>query len=236
MAFKQFIVPELGPITVYKRKGCRRLRLSVRPDGQLRVTIPAWAPYSAAITFARANQTWISQNKPAAAPLLVSGQAVGKAHHLQFVASPSAAKITTRIQQNQIIVTYPSRQASGDKLTQQAAEKAAIRALRRQAEQLLPQRLRSLAERHGFEYSGVSIKQLKSRWGSCDQQKHIVLNLFLMQLPWHLIDYVLLHELTHTRVMQHGPKFWDAMTAIEPRAIDLRKEIRKHNPTLIVQL
>src|SRR5690606_36436720 len=91
---------------------------------------------------------------------------------------------------------------------QKAAQAAAIRALRKEAETLLPQRLRTLAEQTGFTYNSVAVKQPKSRWGSCSHQKHITLNLFLMQLPWRLIDYVLLHELTHTKVMRHGPPFW----------------------------
>ncbi len=108
--------------------------------------------------------------------------------------------------------------------------------MRAQAEQLLPQRLEALASEHGFEYKDVAIKQLKSRWGSCDQQKHIVFNLFLMQLPWELIDYVILHELTHTRHLHHGPKFWGDMESILPRLKVYRRAMRSHQPVLLGSL
>jgi len=49
---------------------------------------------------------------------------------------------------------------------------------------LLPQRLQAFATQTGFSYRSVSVKQLKSRWGSCNTEKEITLNLFLMQLPW----------------------------------------------------
>jgi predicted metal-dependent hydrolase len=112
------------------------------------------------------------------------------------------------------------------------ATAASLRALKLQASHLLPQRLEVLAQRHGFTYTSVTIKNLKSRWGSCDQNRNITLNLFLMQLPWHLIDYVLLHELVHTRVMRHGPPFWSAMAAVEPRTQSLRREIKAYKTTL----
>jgi predicted metal-dependent hydrolase len=56
--------------------------------------------------------------------------------------------------------------------------------------------------------------------------------LYLMQLPWHLIDYVLLHELTHTKVMQHGTPFWQELERHVPHAKRLRGEIREFHPIL----
>lgn len=118
---------------------------------------------------------------------------------------------------------------------QKAAQTASIRALKKEAGQLLPQRLRTLAMQTGFTYKSVGVKQLKSRWGSCTHQKEITLNLFLMQLPWRLIDYVLLHELTHTKVMRHGPPFWKELEKHVPRAKQLSKEIANHHPVLETQ-
>ena len=59
-----------------------------------------------------------------------------------------------------------------------------------------------------------------------------ILGLFLMQLPWHLIDYVLLHELTHTKYMQHGPIFWAAMNELEPKTKFMRIAMKQHHPIL----
>jgi len=56
-----------------------------------------------------------------------------------------------------------------------------------------------------------------------------------MQLPWHLIDYVLLHELTHTKVMRHGAPFWKELERHVPRARALRKEIGSYHPILEVR-
>lgn len=103
--------------------------------------------------------------------------------------------------------------------------------LRRQAKLLLPGRLNALAKLYGLPFSRVSINSARTRWGSCSSRKSINLSLYLMLLPSHLIDYVLLHELCHTREMNHGPRFWallDSLTGGRARA--LRKELRCFRP------
>ncbi|MGZ6005017.1 MAG: M48 family metallopeptidase, partial [Candidatus Saccharimonadales bacterium] len=106
------------------------------------------------------------------------------------------------------------------------------RALRQEAETLLPQRLKQLADKHDYSYTGVDIKKLKSRWGSCNQHHHISLNLYLMMLPWALIDYVLLHELNHTKHLNHSPSFWTEIETKMPHAKQLRKQLRAFQPSL----
>jgi predicted metal-dependent hydrolase len=232
VATKIVEIPEIGAVTLYKRRGNRSLRLSISADGEVRVSLPAWVPYKAGEQFARSRAEWIAAHRQPAAEGLLNGQMVGKAHRLRFEASPTADKITTRLRQNQIEIVFPARYAASHPAVQKAARTAAIRALRKEAEALLPQRLRDLAAQTGFNYNSVGVKQLKSRWGSCSNQKDITLNLFLMQLPWRLIDYVLLHELTHTKVMRHGPPFWKELEIHVPRAKQLRKEIANHHPIL----
>lgn len=231
MPSKSFRLDDQVEFTVYKRRGNRHLRLSVAPSGKVRITIPAWAPYKAGIDFARSKQAWIADQATRPAPL-TSGQAIGKGHHLIFVSKPGSSKVTTQVRGNTITVSHPAQMEITDSAVQQAAQKASLRSLRLQAQQLLPQRLDTLAVQYGFTYRSLQIKQLTGRWGSCDQQKHIVLSLFLMQLPWELIDYVLLHELTHTQVLRHGPDFWQAMQVVMPDAKLIKHKLQAHRPVL----
>jgi len=231
MPSKDFTLDGDLAVTIYKRRTSRHLRLSIAPTGQVRVSIPAWAPYRMGLDFAKTREAWIRGQLVAAVPLQ-PGQAVGKAHHLQFTVKPAAAAITSRLADTTIMVNYPAAERFDSPAVQKAAREACVRALRRQAEQLLPQRLARLAEAYGFSYSSVTVKCLKSRWGSCDQHGHIVLNLFLMQLPWELIDYVLLHELTHTRILRHGPDFWRAMAEVLPETPALKRALKDHQPVL----
>jgi predicted metal-dependent hydrolase len=103
------------------------------------------------------------------------------------------------------------------------------KALRYEAKRILLQRLQMLAERHSFHYTGVTVRNTQSRWGSCSSQKGISLSLSLMLLPEHLIDYVLLHELCHTVEMNHGERFWQLMDKVtDNRTQTLRRELKKH--------
>lgn len=232
MATKQVSIPDIGTVTLYKRRGNRSLRLSIGADGEVRVSLPYWLPYKAGEQFALAKAPWIIANRTAPTGGLRHGQAIGKAHRLQLEALPTLHTVSSRVAANQIKITFPDHYAASDRVVQQAAHKASIRALRKEAEALLPQRLEALAAQTGFTYRSVSIKQLKSRWGSCNSQKEIVLNLFLMQLPWKLIDYVLVHELTHTKVMRHGAPFWREMERHLPHAKALRKQMADYQPQL----
>ena len=88
---------------------------------------------------------------------------------------------------------------------------------------------KSLAQKYGFTYESVKINSSKGRWGSCSAKRGINLSYFLVLLPQHLIDYVLLHELCHTREMNHGEKFWSILNSVTSgRAHELREELRKY--------
>jgi predicted metal-dependent hydrolase len=233
MATKQVRIPEIGIVTLYKRRGNRSLRLSIDPTGEVRVSLPYWLPYKAGEQFALSKAIWIEANRPKTSNgRLQHGHAIGKAHRLYFEQRAMASKVATRIAGNEIRVSFPAIYGAHDQEVQDAAHLASIRALKKEAEVLLPQRLQALAAQTGFTYSGVSVKQLKSRWGSCNSQQEITLNLFLMQLPWHLIDYVLMHELTHTKVMRHGTPFWREMERHVPGAKQLRAQMGNYQPML----
>jgi len=206
--------------------------LSIAANGEVRVSMPHWLPYKAGEQFALSKAQWILAHQAKTNPQpLHHGQHVGKAHRLYFECSYSALKVGTRLRPNEIYITHPTTVDTGHPHVQQAARNASLRALRKEAEQLLPQRLHMLSQKTGLGYKSVDVKQLKRRWGSCSSSKDIILNIFLMQLPWHLIDYVLAHELAHTKVMRHGPPFWAELEKHVPLAKQLRKEINQYQPT-----
>jgi len=226
-----FLLANTYEVTIRKRAGNRNIRLSVKADGSINVTIPTWAGYYAGRDFAESKLDWIRSQIPERT-VLKDGQIIGKFHHLALAPTHGLSKPRSLVTTTTLTVRYPFDWSADDQRIQDIAAAACIRALRLQAEQLLPPRLADLAQKHGFSYNGVQIKRLKGRWGSCDQHQHIVLNLFLMQLPWECIDYVLLHELTHTRIMQHGEPFWSKMQGVVPDLARIRKIMRTHQPVL----
>lgn len=106
-------------------------------------------------------------------------------------------------------------------------------ALRSRAKSVLPTRLQSLARQFGLTYRSVKINSSTTRWGSCSNRQDINLSYYLMLLPARLVDYVLLHELTHTRIMNHSEQFWtmlDALTGGQSSA--LRDELKNFRTAL----
>jgi predicted metal-dependent hydrolase len=86
-----------------------------------------------------------------------------------------------------------------------------------------------LSKQCGLPYSSVKINSSQGRWGSCSARKDINLSYYLVLLPSHLIDYVLLHELCHTREMNHSERFWVLLNQFtEGKALALRGELRKY--------
>lgn len=232
---KRIVMPEIGEVVLQKRKGARSIRLTIGHDGTLRVSMPTWSPYAVGESFARSKVDWIKKHQQIKQPhVFASNERIGKAHRLHIF-HERRERITTRVTTTAINIRIPVEMDTGSTEVQSAIQKAAIRALKLEANQLLPGRLAQLAREHGFTYRSVEIKRLKSRWGSCSSQKDIALNCYLMQLPWELIDYVLMHELMHTRIMAHGPKFWEELGQHLPNLAAKRKAIRSHQPVLSPQ-
>ena len=96
--------------------------------------------------------------------------------------------------------------------------------------------LEALANEHGFAYSGLGIRFQRSRWGSCSAKGNISLNACLIFLPERLTRHILLHELCHTRQLNHSPEFWKQLFAVAPDALAHDKAMRhawRHVPAWV---
>lgn len=124
-------------------------------------------------------------------------------------------------------VVCPPHADFADEDLQNWLRKVIEESLRRNAKEILPARLELLSKQAGLPYTSVKINSSQGRWGSCSARKNINLSYFLLLLPTHLIDYVLLHELCHTREMNHSERFWALLNQLTGgKALQLRKELR----------
>jgi len=94
-------------------------------------------------------------------------------------------------------------------------------------------RLAELARRHGFDYNRVYVRNQKTRWGSCSAQNNINLNVNLIRLPAALRDYVILHELVHTRIKNHGLQFWDELERYVTDCRQVDKQLNQYEFMLV---
>jgi predicted metal-dependent hydrolase len=108
-------------------------------------------------------------------------------------------------------IACPEETDFTDEQMQQKLWDILTKVIRYEAARVLPARVNILAELHGFNYKGVTVRKSGTRWGSCSSKKQLNLSLSLMFLPEYLIDYVLLHELCHTVEMNHSERFWALM-------------------------
>lgn len=230
MSVKTFEIQGIGPVVFLRRKGSRSFRISISPSGDIRVNMPSYVPYRSAIIFARSKSDWIAIHRPPTV-ILTNNTPVGKAHHIVFKQGNS---LRSSVRANELIIWIPAGNEISDKIVQKKANTASTKLLKIEATQLLPPKLKILATKYGFAYKEVTIKRLRSKWGSCDTNKNIVLNCHLMQLPWHLIEYVMLHELVHTRVMAHGAVFWAELAKYVPDLPAIRKEIKNSKTELVM--
>src|SRR5687768_12424023 len=104
------------------------------------------------------------------------------------------------------------------------------RRLRRLATEQLSARLRQLAAEHGLSVSRVSIRDQRTRWGSCGRDGHICLNWRLVQMPDWVRDYVLIHELMHLRRLDHSRTYWRLVAGACPRYQEARHWLRANGP------
>lgn len=104
-----------------------------------------------------------------------------------------------------------------------------IERMRSEAKATLPQRVAELATRFGLKYGKVTIRAARTKWGSCTARGDISLSLYLMTLPEHLRDYIIIHELCHTVHLNHSPRFHALVNEFtEGRERELAKELRQY--------
>jgi len=109
---------------------------------------------------------------------------------------------------------------------------AAEKELRARAARELPPLLHALADRFGLQVTKVSIRNQRSRWGSCTSRGHIALNYRLVLMPDAVRDYVLIHELMHLRQPNHSIRFWRLVEAACPGFRDAEHWLKRHGPSL----
>ena len=132
-----------------------------------------------------------------------------------------------RLNNKKIMVQLPEQTDIYDPEIQDMIRWGIQAAWRKEAKRYLPERLGELSRKHHLPYNKVIIKNNRSRWGSCSQLKNINLSLYLMRLPDHLIDYILVHELVHTVHQNHSRKFWKDLEKIFPGAKISDRELKE---------
>lgn len=222
---------EFGEITVRRSVRSSAVRISVAPGGTLRASLPPYAPLfmlRRLINSSRSQlRTMLMGQQPAYE--LRDGEPIGKSHHLKIIRSSRMA--VKRYKQQITVILGPTDEITDPAVIREVRDAIAA-ALRVEAKSYLPKRLAYLARQLDCHYDKVRFSHASGRWGSCSTSGTISLNIALMKLPFELIDYVIIHELCHTKQMNHSPKFWALVEAADPSYKLHRRLLKSHSPTI----
>lgn len=113
---------------------------------------------------------------------------------------------------------------------------AQLRALADKALAYIPKRVAFYAPRIGVTYGGITIRNQRTRWGSCSGKGNLNFNCMLMLAPEAVIDYVVVHELCHRKEMNHSDRFWALVGQHYPAYPQARKWLKDHGSAILAQM
>ena len=213
----------------------RAIRLVIRPATGLEVVLPRGTSPARAEQVIHEKTEWIlrtldriaSESVHAPVPL-VSGSALafaGRRLTLALAIGAPPGRFRATLDDDTIRLT-----------TADAAPETVYAALevwyRRQARVIIAERLTHWNAHYGFTYGRVTIKEQKSRWGSCSRQGNLNFNWRLLLAPAPILDYVVIHELAHLKELNHSPRFWAVVAQTCPDYIAKRRWLRQHGREL----
>ena len=228
MKEKKIEIDEIGEVTFVKSKRAKFARITIKPGGVVRVSVPALMPIQYAKKFVVEKKTWIlkhiEEQNAKSFQLVFDENTEYRTHsHKLEIYRVDSSRLQSKISSSRIQILVPKFIDIYKSEVQEFIQSSIIETWRKEAKALLPQRTKELAQKYDLDYVSVTIRNTKSRWGSCSFHNKINLSLHLMKLPSHLQDYVILHELAHTQHKHHQPLFWqflDTLTNGKAKILD----------------
>ena len=217
--------PQRVQLRLVRHPRARRYLLRLMPDGTARVTIPRGGTLQAARDFARCQTPWLEkqlerfQQLPAAREEWTVGGTIwfrGEEVTLQGLEPGFVQLGEERIKTSAATNLRPIIQKH----------------LRRLAARVLSARVLELARLHAVVVTRVTVRNQRTRWGSCSRRGVISLNWRLIQLPAFVSDYVVLHELMHRRQLNHSVKFWREVEQVCPDYRSAERWLKQHSGLL----
>lgn len=207
------------PCRIRRSTKAKYIALRITPDGKLELVLPAAAKVEDGISILEKNKAWIRKRKK----LLRDGDGgyyyMGERIQVAREYSTEVGEHHLRLKAGMLSITSPD----GSTMKTTTIYNGFIR---QQAKRYLIPRAEELAVKYNFSVTRYSLRQQKSRWGSCSSKGTISLNINLMKCPSEVIDYVIVHEFCHLRYMDHSQKFWREVEKYIPEYKKLRKQLK----------
>lgn len=236
MPTEKIEIAGIGKVSFKRNRKLKRLSISVKPFEGVIVNVPWYITNKQAGAFILEKKDWILKSLEKIKSK-ENKQTVFDQETPFFTAQRKLHLITwdkknTRgiIREKEIAFYYPQQFSIKNEEIQNNIRKVVERAYKMEAEDLLIPKLYHWAKHFDFSFKDVTIKNVKSKWGSCSFDDSIILSLHLMRVPEHLQDYVILHELCHTVEKNHQPPFWKLMDKVtNGNAKQLNSELKNYS-------
>lgn len=215
------------PYPVRRSSRARYMRINVRKDTGIEIVIPEHTALKHIEPFIHKHRHWIEEqiqqlglDKPVHPPQTIALRAIEETWHINYQYGHGKTWRALEHGNNQLTIRGPEANTG-------TCIHTLNRWLRKQAQRFLPDRLYDLSQHCKLPYKKVTIRSQRSRWGSCSSTGSINLNDRLMLLPCQQVEYVLIHELCHTRHPNHSKQFWSLVASFSPDYQQLDRQIRQ---------
>lgn len=218
----------IGGVPVELRRSARARRLSLRVsrlDGRARITAPVRCGRDAILSFLDAHGEWLTdmvERMPDPIPLAAGATALYRGRPMQLAAAPGERGVSVDWTGGAIRVGGAS---------EMVGSKVAVW-LRERARETLRARTLVHSEALGVTFSSITIRDTRSRWGSCSSSGALSYSWRLIMAPDDVLDYVAAHEVAHLREMNHSSRFWALVETLKPDWRQHRKWLRDHGADL----
>lgn len=222
--------------TLKRSPRAKHVRLEVRRETGLTVVIPRSYNVARLSSLLEAKWRWISVKlaqwaaaQPLSEELKNGGTIPYLGEELKVVIERDCgSSAAVKLQKNKLLVS--SARASGE------LNSLLERWYRRQAEKLMKERASELSSKFGLTYNRLFIRGQRTRWGSCSRKGNLSFNWKLLMAPEWVIDYVVIHELTHLDEMNHRKRFWELVAQRCPRWREHKKWLKEHQAEFAARL
>lgn len=222
-------------IKLKKSFKAKNISIKIKPFEGVLVTLPMLVSFKIAEDFVKTKINWINKNldkvqkQEQLHTFFSANNSFKTRSHLVNIISTELSKNTVHIENSNVKVLISKKLSISSEENQIYIRNIILEIWRKEAKEYLPKRVEALAIDHDFNYQKLTIKNTKTRWGSCSFDNNINLSLHLMRISNELIDYVILHELVHTKVKNHSSKFWETLEKHCPNSKILDKELKKYS-------
>jgi len=233
-------VSGIGEVQMVRRARSKKLRIAVKSSGAVVVSIPWQSTFSKGESFLEEKKNWVIQTKQKLEKQgltrtpLQPGELFSTRSLKYFLLPMKTERVKVFFKQDEHIVEigYPENESLEEPLFRDMIRFSIDGVLRYEARRYLPARTMELADKLGYSFKSITLKNNKTNWGSCSGLKNINLNIHLIRLPDRMIDLILVHELVHTKIPNHGPLFKEQLKRHFPDVEELNRVIKQFSPEL----